>query len=224
MWRGGGAARPLVTHHRATVLPNPAGRPTYLAPLLSPAMFRLSTLALVLACALPATAQERANDEARPSPNALVGQTVGTTEIAVTYGRPSVRERLVFGSEADGALVPLGQTWRTGANEATTVSVSDTVRVEGRALAPGTYALFTVPSEGNWTVVFNRVATQWGAYRYDAGEDALRVTVTPDREAPMQEQFEIRFADVTDTAATMLLHWDRTGVPIRFEAHGAAGG
>lgn len=181
-------------------------------------------LLAVLAAADAPAAQARANGEPRPSPNALVGQTVGTTEITVHYGRPSARGRLIFGTEADGALVPLGETWRTGANEATTVTVTDSVRVEGQPLAPGTYALFTVPTDGTWTVVFNRVAAQWGAFRHDPAEDALRVTVEPTREAPMQEQFEIRFADVSDTAATLILHWDRVGVPVRFEAATAAGG
>lgn len=184
-------------------------------------MLRLAACALALAAALPAVAQTRATDEPRPSPNALVGQTVGTTQIAVAYGRPSVRGRAIFGDAE--ALVPLGQVWRTGANEATTISVSDTVRVEGQPLAPGTYALFTIPGADAWTVIFNHTAEQWGAFRYDAGQDALRVTVEPINDAPMQEQFEIRFADVSDTAATMVLHWDRTGVPVRFEAHGADG-
>lgn len=186
-------------------------------------MLRFATLLAVL-LALPAAAQTRANDEPRPSPNALAGQTVGTTEISVTYGRPSARGRVIFGTEADGALVPYGQVWRTGANEATTVTVSDSVRVEGQPLAPGTYALFTLPTDGAWTVIFNRVAEQWGSFRYDDDQDALRVTVTPTREAPMQEQFEVRFEDVSATDATMILHWDRTGVPIHFEAHGETGG
>ena len=192
-------------------------------------MLRFALLVFAVALALPASAQDapaRANDEPRPSPNSLVGQTVGMTVVEVAYGRPSVRGRLIFGSEADGALVPLGQVWRTGANEATTVTVSDTVRVEGEPLAPGTYALFSIPTEGEWSVVFNRVADQWGSFRYSAAEDALLVRVTPERDAPMQEQFEIRFMDVTDTTATMALEWDRTRVPVRFEMHGTdeAGG
>ncbi len=186
-------------------------------------MIRLAAFLAVLV-ALPAAAQTRLNDEPRPSPNAVAGQTVGTTEITVHYGRPSARGRLIFGTDAESALVPYGQVWRTGANEATTVTVSDTVRVQGETLAPGTYALFTLPTDGAWTVIFNRVAEQWGAFRYDDDQDALRVRVTPTREAPMQEQFEVRFEDVSATDATMILHWDRVGVPIRFEAHGPAGG
>ena len=171
----------------------------------------LPALALSLVVALPAAAQERANDEPRPSPNAVVGQTVGTTDVTVTYGRPSVRGRAVFGE-----LVPYGAVWRTGANEATTVTVSDDVLVEGERLPAGTYALFTVPGEATWTVVFNRTANQWGAFRYDEAEDALRVEVEP-VEIPTTEQFLIAFSDVTDRSAMMHLHWDTVGVPVRIE-------
>ena len=168
----------------------------------------LPALALLL-LALPASAQERASDEPRPSPNAVVGQTVGTTDVLVTYGRPSVRGREVFGE-----LVPYGAVWRTGANEASTITVSDDVMVEGERLPAGTYALFTVPGEDGWTVVFNRTAAQWGSFRYDEAEDALRVTVEP-VEIPAQEQFLIAFSDVSTDAATMHLHWDTVGVPVR---------
>ena len=179
-------------------------------------LFRYAALAAFsLALALPAAAQERANDEPRPSPNATVGQTVGTTVLHVDYGRPSARDREIFGDE--DALVPNGVVWRTGANEATAITLSSDVLVEGDTLRAGTYSLFTLPTDGDWTIIFNRVAEQWGAFRYDADEDVLRVTVTPDRDAPMQEQFEIRFEDVTATSATMSLLWDETSVPIRFQ-------
>ena len=169
----------------------------------------LPALALSLVLALPATAQERANDEPRSSPNAVVGQTIGTTDVTVTYGRPAVRDRDVFGD-----LVPYDAVWRTGANEATTVTVSGDVMVEGEPLAAGTYSLFTVPGEDEWTVVLNRTAAQWGAFRYDEAEDALRVTVEPVEIAP-QEQFLIAFSDVSADGATMHLHWDTVGVPVR---------
>lgn len=185
---------------------------------MQPSRFRFAALAaLTVALALPAVAQERANDEPRPSPNATVGQTVGMTVLHVDYGRPSARGRQIFGSEADDALVPDGAVWRTGANEATAITLSGDVLVEGDTLEAGTYSLFTLPTEGDWTVIFNRVAEQWGAFRYDASQDALRVTVSPDREAAMQEQFEIRFEEVTATSATMSLLWDETRVPIRFQ-------
>ncbi len=153
----------------------------------------------------------RAGDEARPSPNAAVSQTIGTTDVFVQYGRPSVRGRAVFGEGSE--LAPTGQVWRTGANEAATFTVSDDVRIEGERLPAGTYALFTIPGDDAWTVVFNKTAQQWGAFDYDEGEDQLRVTVEP-MAAPMMEQFQIRFENVSDTEATMLLHWGTVGVPV----------
>ncbi|MDT0632759.1 DUF2911 domain-containing protein [Rubrivirga sp. S365] len=172
----------------------------------------LPALALCVALAVPAAAQERSTDEPRSSPNAVAGQTVGTTDVEVTYGRPSARGRAVFGE-----LVPYGEVWRTGANEAATFTASDDVMVEGERLPAGTYALFTVPGEDAWTIIFNRTPAQWGAFDYDEAEDALRVQVES-AEAPMQEQFEVRFDDTTEDATTMLLHWDTVGVPVRIAA------
>ena len=161
----------------------------------------------------------RASDEARPSPNAVAGQTIGTTQVTVTYGRPSVRGRAVFGPDTT-ALVPYGQVWRLGANEATVATFSDDVRVAGQPLAAGTYAVFAVPTAGEWTVVFNRTAAQWGAFKYDQGEDALRVSATPEALAQPVETFEIGFDSVTDTSAEMVLSWDRVRVPVRIKTAG----
>lgn len=174
------------------------------------ALFAALLLTLV---ASPSFAQERGNDEARPSPNATVSQTIGTTMVTVGYSRPSVRDRDIF-----GGLVPFGEVWRTGANEATTISFSSDVMVEGEMLSAGTYSLYTIPNEDSWTVIFNRTAQQWGT-QYDASQDALRVTVDPMTNAPMQEQFEVRFANVSANAATMILHWDTVGVPVQVGTH-----
>ena len=161
----------------------------------------------------------RASDEARPSPNAVAGQTIGTTQVTLTYGRPSVRGRAVFGPDST-ALVPYGQVWRLGANEATVATFSQDVRVAGQPLAAGTYAVFAVPTAGAWTVVFNRTAEQWGAFKYDPQQDALRVTATPEALAQPVETFEIGFDSVTDTSAEMVFSWDRVRVPVRIETAG----
>ena len=159
-----------------------------------------------------ADAPARAADEARVSPNGYAGTTVGTTDVLVQYGRPSLRGRAYF---ADGAeLAPAGSVWRTGANEAATVTFSGDVMVEGETVPAGTYSLFTIPGDGEWTVILNKTATQWGAFRYDEAEDQLRVTVAPMTDAPMQEQFEVRFTDVSEDEATLLLHWGTVGVPV----------
>lgn len=162
---------------------------------------------------MEAHAPKRDNTLPRTSPNAMVGQTIGVTKVKVHYGRPSVKGRQVFGD-----LEPYGETWRTGANEATTITFSDDVMIEGQALAAGTYALFTIPTEGDWTIIFNNEAEQWGDYEYDEGADALRVTVTPE-EAPNQEMLTIGFDEVTTNSAEAWLRWSTVMVPFTIETN-----
>ena len=99
---------------------------------------------------------------------------MGGAKVVLEYGRPNVAGRKIFGE-----LVPYGEIWRAGADEATTISFDKNVTIEGKALAAGRYALFLIPTEGDWTVVFNKVADQWGAFKHDAASDVLRVTVKP---------------------------------------------
>ena len=150
----------------------------------------------------------RANTEARPSPNATVSQTIGTTVVTVTYGRPGVKGRDVF-----GGLEQYGAVWRAGANEATVFHTSDDVTINGQALPAGAYAFFVIPQEnGPWTIIFNQVAEQWGAFDHDDSQDVLRLEVTPE-EGPMQEWLEYSFEDLGDTSATAVLHWDTVRLP-----------
>ena len=164
-----------------------------------------ATVCLFVACMIlgsDVTAQVRSGESLRSSPNAIVGQTIGTTEVTITYGRPSVRDRIIFGE-----LVPFDTIWRTGANEATTITFSHDVIVEGESLPAGTYGLFTIPRENNeWTIIFNNIAEQWGAYRYDPGEDVLRVEVMAE-EAPHMEQMMFFFDDVEGNSGKVVLHW-----------------
>ena len=167
----------------------------------------LTTLLCLTLAAPSAQAQERGGQLPRTSPNAAVTQAVGVAEVRITYGRPSVRGRVVFGE-----LVPYGEVWRAGANEATTITFSDDAEIEGQPLAAGTYGLFTVPGEEAWTVVFNRQREQWGAFNYEEGQDALRVEVTPE-EAPPHEMLTFIFEEVTDTSAVAALYWEEVRVP-----------
>jgi len=160
--------------------------------------------------AAPATAQERGNEEPRTSPNAAVSQTIGTTEVRITYGRPQVNGRTIFGD-----LVSYNEVWRTGANEATTVSVSSDVTVEGEPLSAGTYSLYTIPRPDSWTIIFNNVANQWGT-QYDQSEDALRVDVEPES-APQHEMMTFVFEEVTDTSGTCVLYWADARVPFEIQ-------
>ncbi|HSM52087.1 MAG TPA: DUF2911 domain-containing protein, partial [Thermoanaerobaculia bacterium] len=110
----------------------------------------------------------------RASPKATVMQQVGLTDVTIAYARPGVKGRTIWGD-----LVPYGQVWRTGANEATTITFSTDVKVAGTAVPAGTYGLFTLPGEKEWTVILNKAAKQWGAYEYKPEEDLLRIPVQP---------------------------------------------
>lgn len=160
---------------------------------------------------VPMDMPARGNDEARPSPNALVGQTIGTTNVFVSYSRPSVRDREIF-----GGLVPFGEVWRTGANEATVVHFSDNVKVAGQPLAAGSYGLFTIPGEDSWTVIFNTGSEQWGSFNHDPSMDRLRIDVEP-RMGEQVEQMSFWFENVGDDSGMLVLAWDDVMVPIAIE-------
>jgi len=181
-----------------------------IGPTLKPVYFSVvfsSLLLMVFVSEL--NAQERGNQQARTSPNASVSQTIGTTVVELTYGRPSVNERQIFGS-----LVPLGQVWRTGANEATSITFSDNVLLEGNPVEAGTYSLYTEPGEDEWTIIIND-NINWGT-RYDESADVLRFSVTPVK-ASFVEQMMIYFEDVTSSTANLVIHWDVVKVPIEIQ-------
>jgi hypothetical protein len=140
----------------------------------------------------------------RPSPPAQVKTTVGSTDVTIDYSRPALKGREAFGDKTP--LAPVGEVWRTGANEATTFTVSKPVKINGQALPAGTYGLFTIPGPSEWTIVFNKTAKQWGAFKYDAKEDALRVKVKPTTLATPVEQFTI----TADKSGKVAMQWAKT--------------
>lgn len=116
-------------------------------------------------------------------PSASVSLTLGVTDITIKYSRPPLNGK-TLAQWLDRNQALYGQVWREGANEATTISFSTEVKIEGQPLAAGTYALFMIPSAGDWTVVFNKVA-QWGAFTYKQDQDALRVKSRRGRESTL---------------------------------------
>jgi len=163
---------------------------------------------IALCSTLPASAQLKLP---RVSQKATVSQTIGLTDVTIVYSRPGVKGRTIW-----GGLVPWDQVWRSGANEATTFTVTDDILVNGQKLAAGSYSLHTIPGKENWTIIFNKVADQWGSYDYDATKDALRVSVKPET-APLEEWLSFSFPDVSMSSATVNLRWERTRVPFRIE-------
>ncbi|HEX2834046.1 MAG TPA: DUF2911 domain-containing protein [Thermoanaerobaculia bacterium] len=163
----------------------------------------LITATLLLA-ATAAVAQPRTP---RPSPGAKLTQTVGITDITINYSRPGVKGRTIWGD-----LVPYDKVWRAGANEATTISFSDDVWINGQKLAKGSYSLHAIPTKGDWTFIFNSVADQWGSYSYDQSKDALRVTATP-APAEHREWLTYEIPEMTTDTAKVVLRWEKIAVP-----------
>lgn len=147
-------------------------------------------------------------DLPRPSPNAYVSQTVGVTEVTIRYSSPGVKGRKIWGE-----LVPYGEVWRTGANENTTIKFSTPVKVEGHELPAGIYGLQTIPTEGDWTVIFSKDADEWGAFNYKQENDALRIQVKPESVANPLERMAFAFEDTTDTSSKVVLRWEKLRVP-----------
>jgi tetratricopeptide (TPR) repeat protein len=154
-------------------------------------------------------AQSFVLDLPRPSQGAKVIQRVGVTDITISYHRPLVNNRKVW-----DALVPYGKVWRAGANENTTISFSDPVTIEGQSLDKGTYGLHMIPTAGQWTIIFSKNSTSWGAFTYDQAEDALRVTVKP-QGAEMHNALTYDFDDLKPESATVLLEWEKVAVPFK---------
>lgn len=136
-----------------------------------------------------------------------VTQSLGIKSATLTYNRPNVNGRKVF-----GGLVPLDEPWRTGANNIPVLTLDGDVYVEGQHLPAGKYGLVTIPGKKEWTVIFSKNTQQWGTYQYKQEEDFLRFTVKPGRTGKKVETFEISFSDVTPKSARLNLMWDKTHV------------
>jgi len=143
------------------------------------------------------------------SPACTLKQRVGLTDIEIVYSRPGVKNRTIY-----GGIVPYGQVWRTGANQATKVTFSTPVKLEGTDIPAGTYALFTIPSEKDWTIIINKNTAQWGAFQYNEKDDVARFKVTPVTLAETVETFTIEFNHIRDESAVLNLVWEKTVVPI----------
>lgn len=168
-------------------------------------MRKTAIYSLLALLALPVAAQTLRLP--RPSPNATLTQSVGLTDITIKYSRPGVKGRQIW-----GALVPWDTIWRTGANEATTISFTDDVTIDGQKLAKGTYALFTIPGKDEWSVGFNSQAEQWGAFNHDKSKDVLVVKVKPEA-GEFREWMEFEIPEMTTDTAKIALRWEKIVVP-----------
>ena len=203
----------------------------------------LSVLTLIVASGLVASAQVRP-PVPRASQKASVLQTVGTTEISITYSRPAVKGRPIFGdppaamaNRAKGEatldnqnerkpgepIVPWDHVWRTGANEATLFVATDDVLINGQLLPAGKYSLHAIPGKEEWTIIFNKDEGQWGSFSYDAKKDALRVKTKAQWVADTQELLAFNVDSVTENSAVVTLRWEKAKVPFTVEVKDIVG-
>jgi hypothetical protein len=161
-------------------------------------------------------------------------QTIGVTDVSITYSRPGVKGRKIWGDPPAGAaggtvtlddsrerpqdavIVAYGHVWRAGANEATLFKVTDDVLINGQPLAAGSYSLHTIPTPAEWTVIFNKDDGQWGSFTYDEKKDALRIKVKPET-ADNQEWLAYTIDPMADNSAQVNLRWEKVRVPFTVE-------
>lgn len=170
----------------------------------------------------------------RPSQQASVMQRIGVTDVTITYSRPGVKGRKIWGDplpeqaaavkgEAtldnqnarpkDAPIVPFGHLWRTGANDATMFVVTDDVLINDQKLPAGSYSLHTIPGKDEWTIVFNGTANQWGSFNYDPAKDTLRVKAKPKWVNDSQEWLAFTFDPVSEDSAQVNIRWEKISVP-----------
>jgi len=202
-------------------------------------LFSVALMAMMLGAAQLASAQVRAP---RPSPKASVMATIGVTDVTITYSRPAVKGRTIWGDplpEQAGAkgeatlddqnirpkgavIVPWGHAWRTGANEATQFVVTDDVFINGEKLPAGSYSLHTVPTKNEFTIIFNSIANQWGSFNYDAAKDTLRVKAKPEWGSENKEWLEYSIEPVNESSAKVNIRWEKLTVPFTVEVKDVA--
>jgi hypothetical protein len=170
----------------------------------------------------------------RPSQKASVMQRIGATDVTITYSRPGVKGRKIWGdplpeqtasvkgeatldnqnTRPKGAvIVPYGHMWRTGADDATMFVISDEVLINGQKLAAGSYSLHTIPGKDEWTIIFNGTANQWGSFNYDPAKDTLRVKAKPTWVNENQEWLAFTFDPVGEDSAQVNIRWEKISVP-----------
>ncbi len=163
--------------------------------------------ALMLAASLFAFTAMAQIQTPQASPAATISQSIGLGKATVEYSRPALKGRKMFGVQ-----VPYGKVWRTGANKITNLILSEDMLVGGQKVAAGTYALFTIPTATDWTIILNKDANMWGAYEYKEANDVVRFTVKSQKLAKAQEYFTIEFTDFSASEANVAISWENVQV------------
>jgi hypothetical protein len=179
----------------------------------------LTAAVAVAATLLAAPTAQAQISTPQPSPKSTVTQRVGLTDVTITYSRPGVKGRPIFGDSTTKAVVGYGKRWRTGANATTSIKFSDDVTVEGQKVPAGEYGLYTVPGATTWTVVLNKSLKQGADVKgFKNADNVASFTIKPYKLATKVETFTISFADVTPATATVDVLWDMTGAKFKVVA------
>lgn len=165
-------------------------------------------IALAMAFVFSATTQAQLNLP-NASPDAEFKQHIGFGEVEVKYSRPSARGRVIF-----GGIVPFGEMWRTGAHDATTIRFSEAVKLNGNDIPAGTYSLFTIPNQNEWTIVINKATEMHGTSDYTQEQDLVRFTAKSEKSARYYETFTIEVNDFAKEEAGLFLIWENTQVKL----------
>jgi hypothetical protein len=162
----------------------------------------------------------------RDSQRQEIAQTVGDARVSIVYHRPNVKGRAILGCETKDVvpvannlypcLVPYGQVWRTGANENTTIEFSRDVTINGQPLPAGKYGFHAIPGKTEWILIFSKDNDKWGSFSYDQKNDALRVTVRPEK-GEMQETLSYDFQNITPSSGKIAIRWEKIVVPFTFD-------
>ncbi len=171
----------------------------------------IHVVAAAIATALIATQAVAELKLPRVSQKASVTQTIGLTDVTVSYSRPGVKGRTIWGE-----LEQYGKPWRSGANEATSVTFSDDVKIGGKDIPAGTYSFFTIPNKDTWQAVFNKEKDLWGAYDYKPEQDVLKMDVVP-AAAEHQEWLQYSFENLKTNSADLVLRWEKVKIVVPIE-------
>ena len=175
---------------------------------------KIPVLPVATACVVLLAACGGEAEGDRLSPRERVSATLGAASVLIEYGRPYKKGREIY-----GGLVPFGEVWRTGADEATTLETDRDLMLGSLHVPAGKYSLFTIPEESKWTLVVNKVSDQWGAFSYDEGEDLGQVEMNLSQSNEVVEQLTIRVESVAGSNGTLAIDWDTTSATLAVMAH-----
>ena len=175
----------------------------------------ITLIGLCFAVTLPLFAQYQIGLIPRVSPDKKVYQKIGYTAIEIAYGSPSMQQRNILGN-----LIPYQEIWRAGANNATTISISHDIQIDGNTLKAGKYAFFVMAQKtGPWTLIFNRQFDQWGAFDYNETQDVLRIEVTPEALSSSTESLTYSISSSDYQSGQISLSWGHIRISIPFKTN-----